>query len=134
MVGPIGGSCLHGLLQVLEALPSLLGLRRLRALSLVGVPGLSTLPQLHPLLQLRRLAHLSLQECEVCSLVLLRPYVVFRSASCDGGVGGGRPAVRTPCSDEGHVWLLVASQCSVQDLSCWLLAAACCYCCWQRAD
>lgn len=63
---------------MLGALPSLLALRRLRHLSLINTRGLATLPQLHPLLQLRRLSALSLRDCPVCSLVLLRPYVAFR--------------------------------------------------------
>jgi hypothetical protein len=59
-------------------MPSLLAMRRLRHLTLINAKGLSTLPQLHPLLQLCRLSHLALQDCPVCSLVLLRPYMAFR--------------------------------------------------------
>jgi hypothetical protein len=66
--------------QVLAALPSLLALRRLKALSLVSNTGLSTLPQLHPMLQLRKLCHLTIQDCPICNLVLLRPYMAFRCA------------------------------------------------------
>lgn len=65
-------------MQVLDAMPSLLALRRLRSLILAHIKGLSTLPQLHPLLQLRKLCHLSLQDCPISKLVLLRPYLTFR--------------------------------------------------------
>lgn len=67
---------------MVAALPLLLGLRRLRSLTLLHSAGLATLPQLHPLLQLTpRLHHLSLVDCPISGLVLLRPYVAFRYTS-----------------------------------------------------
>lgn len=81
LCGHLATACLSvrlSSLQVLDALPLLLALRRLRRLSLINNSGLNTLPQLHPLLQLRRLSHLTLQDCPICSLALLRPYVAFR--------------------------------------------------------
>jgi hypothetical protein len=78
-------------MQALDALPLLLALRRLKSLSLVSNTGLSTLPQLHPLLQLRKLCHLTIKDCSICNLVLLRPYMAFRCV-CILDVAPSHPA------------------------------------------
>lgn len=66
--------------QVVSVLPVMSTLRRLHTLTLRSTSGLSLLPQLHPLLLLPGLKHLTIDDCQICSLALLQSYVAFRWA------------------------------------------------------